>query len=41
VIFTFMLASMSAGLVLYWTFSNILAIAQQTLIKHRATKRTA
>ncbi len=35
VMFTFLLANMSAGLVLYWTFSNILAIAQQTLIKHR------
>ncbi|HVY12391.1 MAG TPA: membrane protein insertase YidC [Alphaproteobacteria bacterium] len=35
-VFTFLLANMSAGLVIYWTFSNILAIAQQTLIKHRA-----
>jgi YidC/Oxa1 family membrane protein insertase len=39
VIFTFLLVNMSAGLVLYWIFSNILAIAQQTLIKHRATKK--
>jgi YidC/Oxa1 family membrane protein insertase len=36
VMFTFLFAGMSAGLVIYWTVSNILAIAQQTLIKHRA-----
>ncbi|MBI3419313.1 MAG: membrane protein insertase YidC [Proteobacteria bacterium] len=35
IMFTFLLANMSAGLVLYWTFSNLLAIMQQTLIKHR------
>lgn len=34
-VFTFLLASMAAGLVIYWTCSNILAIAQQVLIKHR------
>jgi YidC/Oxa1 family membrane protein insertase len=41
IMFTFLLASMSAGLVIYWTFSNVLAIMQQTLIKHRITKSKA
>jgi YidC/Oxa1 family membrane protein insertase len=41
VMFTFLLASMSAGLVIYWSFSNVLAIMQQTLIKHRITKSKA
>lgn len=33
VIFLFMFASFPAGLVIYWTWSNILSIAQQMLIK--------
>jgi YidC/Oxa1 family membrane protein insertase len=41
IMFTFMLANMSAGLVIYWTLSNILAIAQQTLIAHRSKKKAA
>jgi YidC/Oxa1 family membrane protein insertase len=32
VIFTFMLASMPAGLVIYWTWSNLLSIIQQSYI---------
>lgn len=36
IMFTFLFANMAAGLVIYWTLSNILAIAQQTLIKHRS-----
>jgi YidC/Oxa1 family membrane protein insertase len=39
IMFTFLLDSMSAGLVIYWTLSNLLAIAQQTLINHRAKKK--
>ncbi len=38
IMFTFLFANMAAGLVIYWTLSNILAIAQQTLIKHRSNK---
>ncbi|MEZ5818930.1 MAG: membrane protein insertase YidC [Hyphomicrobiaceae bacterium] len=32
VMFTFLLASFPAGLVIYWTWNNILSIAQQSLI---------
>ena len=32
IIFTFMMAQFSSGLVIYWTWSNILAIAQQKYI---------
>lgn len=39
IMFTFLLAGMPAGLVIYWTFSNLLAIAQQTLIKHRTKSK--
>jgi YidC/Oxa1 family membrane protein insertase len=35
VIFTFMLASFPAGLVLYWTWNNILSFSQQALIMKR------
>ena len=35
VLFTFMLASMPAGLVIYWTWNNLLSIAQQSHIMHR------
>jgi YidC/Oxa1 family membrane protein insertase len=41
IMFTFLFASMSAGLVIYWTLSNVLAIAQQVLIKHRADAKPA
>jgi YidC/Oxa1 family membrane protein insertase len=37
VIFLFMFASFPSGLVLYWSWSNMLSIAQQVLIK-RITK---
>jgi YidC/Oxa1 family membrane protein insertase len=35
VIFTFMLASFSAGLVIYWAWNNTLSVAQQSVIMHR------
>jgi YidC/Oxa1 family membrane protein insertase len=34
-IFTFMLASFSAGLVIYWAWNNLLSVAQQSMIMHR------
>jgi YidC/Oxa1 family membrane protein insertase len=34
VIFTFMLASFPAGLVIYWTWNNLISIAQQCYIMH-------
>src|SRR3954447_16287610 len=34
--FTFMLSSFPAGLVIYWTWNNLLSIAQQWAIMHRA-----
>jgi YidC/Oxa1 family membrane protein insertase len=37
VLFTFMLASFPAGLVIYWTWNNILTIGQQWLIMRRTT----
>ncbi len=36
VIFTFMLGTFPSGLVIYWTWNNILSVAQQTLIMKRA-----
>jgi len=36
VIFTYMLAAFPAGLVIYWAWNNLLSIAQQWLIMHRA-----
>jgi YidC/Oxa1 family membrane protein insertase len=38
VIFTFMLASFSAGLVIYWAWNNTLSVLQQSVImrKHGA-----
>jgi len=36
VIFTFMLSQFSVGLVIYWTFSNILGILQQWVLMRRA-----
>jgi YidC/Oxa1 family membrane protein insertase len=35
VIFTFMLASFSAGLVIYWAWNNTLSVTQQSVIMHR------
>ena len=35
IIFTFMMAQFSSGLVIYWTWSNILAIAQQKYIMNK------
>ncbi len=35
IMFTFMLAKMSAGLIFYWTISNLLGIAQQWYIMHK------
>jgi YidC/Oxa1 family membrane protein insertase len=34
-VFTFMLAGFSAGLVIYWAWNNILSVAQQSFIMHR------
>lgn len=38
VIFTFMLAHFPAGLVIYWTWSNLLSVAQQWLLLKRHAK---
>jgi YidC/Oxa1 family membrane protein insertase len=35
VIFTFMLANFSAGLVIYWAWNNSLSVLQQSVIMHR------
>jgi YidC/Oxa1 family membrane protein insertase len=35
VIFTFLLGSFAAGLVIYWTWNNLLSIAQQYFIMTR------
>jgi YidC/Oxa1 family membrane protein insertase len=35
IIFTFMLASFPAGLVIYWAWNNTLSVAQQSAIMHR------
>jgi YidC/Oxa1 family membrane protein insertase len=35
IIFTFMLASFPAGLVIYWAWNNTLSVAQQSVIMHR------
>lgn len=37
--FTYIFASFPAGLVIYWTFSNILSIAQQQMIMNMASKQ--
>jgi YidC/Oxa1 family membrane protein insertase len=39
ILFTYMLAQMPAGLVIYWTWSNILSIAQQWYIMRLDAKR--
>jgi YidC/Oxa1 family membrane protein insertase len=41
VMFTFLFASFPAGLVLYWTWSNILSIAQQWVIMRRMGVRAS
>jgi len=35
VVFTFMLGSFAAGLVIYWTWNNLLSILQQYVIMKR------
>jgi YidC/Oxa1 family membrane protein insertase len=35
IIFTFMLASFSAGLVIYWAWNNFLSVIQQSIIMHK------
>ncbi|MDO9712018.1 membrane protein insertase YidC [Paracraurococcus lichenis] len=40
-IFTFMLAGMPAGLVIYWSWNNLLSIAQQWYIMRMETQRKA
>jgi YidC/Oxa1 family membrane protein insertase len=35
VIFTFMLAKFSAGLVIYWTWNNSLSVIQQSIVMRR------
>ena len=35
VFFTFMLASFSAGLVIYWAWNNTLSVLQQSAIMHK------
>jgi YidC/Oxa1 family membrane protein insertase len=40
-IFTFMLASFPAGLVIYWTWNNLLSIAQQWYIMRLDQQRQA
>jgi YidC/Oxa1 family membrane protein insertase len=41
IMFTFLFASMSAGLVIYWTLSNLVAIAQQQIIALRMKPKKA
>jgi YidC/Oxa1 family membrane protein insertase len=41
VMLTFMFAQLPSGLVIYWTFSNILSIAQQSFIMRHEEKRKA
>jgi YidC/Oxa1 family membrane protein insertase len=36
IIFTFLLASFPAGLVIYWTWNNLLSVIQQYVIMKRA-----
>jgi YidC/Oxa1 family membrane protein insertase len=38
IIFTFMMGSFPAGLVIYWSWNNLLTIAQQSFIMHQAKK---
>ena len=41
ILFTYMLSNMPAGLVIYWTWSNLLSIGQQWFITSRDTKGKA
>jgi YidC/Oxa1 family membrane protein insertase len=41
IMFTFMLGSFAAGLVIYWTWNNVLSIAQQWAITRRLKARQA
>jgi len=41
IMFTFMFAQLPSGLVIYWTFSNILAILQQYVIQKSDEKEKA
>ncbi len=41
IIFTFMMGSFPAGLVIYWTWNNALTIAQQTFIQRQAMRAAA
>ncbi len=41
IVFTFMLGSFAAGLVIYWTWNNLLSITQQWLIKKRMDRQKA
>ena len=36
IVFTFLLAHFPAGLVIYWTWNNVLSIGQQYVIMRRA-----
>ena len=38
IVFTFLFATFPAGLVIYWTWNNVLSIAQQWVIMRRADK---
>jgi YidC/Oxa1 family membrane protein insertase len=40
VVFTFMLSQFAAGLVIYWSWNNLLSIAQQWVIMRRAAAKT-
>ena len=35
VVFTFMLAKFSAGLVIYWTWNNFLSVIQQSIVMRK------
>ena len=41
IIFTFMMAAFPAGLIIYWTWNNMLGIAQQWVIKKRMATQKA
>ena len=41
IIFTFMLASFSAGLVIYWAWNNTLSVIQQSVIMHKQGAKIA
>jgi YidC/Oxa1 family membrane protein insertase len=39
IIFTFMLGKFAAGLVIYWSWNNLLSVAQQWFIMRRVAHR--